>query len=93
MDKTRVIVVTLLLLLGVGLVAGAKPRVVVLANSVDYELGSEFFRFLGNKGIDVVHVSATDFEQYKQEKFVVILGGHEAYEGVGDIVKGILTPQ
>ncbi len=93
MNKTRVIVVTLLLFIGVGLVLGAKPRIVVLANSIDYELASDFFGFLGNMGIEVIHSTAGDFEQYKEEKFIVILGGHEAYEGVGDIVKGILTPQ
>ncbi len=93
MDKTRVILVTLLLLLGVGIAAGTKPRVIVLANSIDFELATDFFGFLGNMGIEVIHSTAGDFEQYKEEKFIVILGGHEAYEGVGDIVKGILTPQ
>ncbi len=92
MDKMRVIVVTLLLLLGVGLVSSAKPRVIVLANSIDYELASEFFGFLGNNGMDIVHVSAADFEQYKQEKFIVILGGPDAYDGVGGVVQEVLTP-
>ncbi|MEE8359097.1 MAG: lamin tail domain-containing protein [Candidatus Hydrothermarchaeales archaeon] len=93
MNKSRVLLVCLLLLLGVGFVAGAKPRIVVLANSIDFELASDFFGFLGNRGIKVIHSTAGDFEQYKEEKFIVILGGHEAYEGVGDIVKWILTPQ
>ncbi|MEE8168122.1 MAG: hypothetical protein V3T58_04550 [Candidatus Hydrothermarchaeales archaeon] len=70
-----------------------KPKSVVLANSIDYELASDFFEFLRNRGIEVIHSAAADFGQYKETKFIVILGGHEAYEGVGDIVKGILTPQ
>lgn len=67
-----------------------KPRIVVLANSIDYALATDFFGFLGNKGIDVIHSNASDFEQYKNEKFIVILGGPDAYEGVGEIVKEVL---
>ncbi len=68
-----------------------KPKIVVLANSIDYSLASDFFGFLENRGLDVVHAAATDFDQYKNEKFIVILGGPDAPEGVGEIVQGILT--
>lgn len=91
--KKRAIILCgiLLVLISSGFVSGAKPRVIVLSNSIDYELASEFFGFLGNKGMDVIHVSGNDFEQYKEEKFVVILGGPDAPEGVGEIVQGVLT--
>ncbi len=91
MDNSRVLLVTLLLLLGVGFVAGAKPRIVVLANSIDFELASDFYGFLGNKGMEVIHSNATDFEQYKEEKFIVILGGPDAPEDIDDIVQDILS--
>lgn len=65
--------------------------VVVLANSIDGELGREFYGFLGTKGLDVVQVSADDFGAYMTEKFVIILGGQNAPDGVGDIVKSVLT--
>ena len=71
--------------------AQQKPRVVVLANSIDYELASDFFGFLENRGIETVHATADDFDQYKGEKFIVILGGPEAPEGVGDLVRGVLV--
>ncbi|MEE8167819.1 MAG: hypothetical protein V3T58_02965 [Candidatus Hydrothermarchaeales archaeon] len=67
-----------------------KPKIVVLANSIDYELASDFFGFLGNKGMEVVHSTTTDFDQYKLEKFIVILGGPDAPEGVGDVVGEVL---
>jgi hypothetical protein len=65
-----------------------KPKVVVLANSIDKNISSELFGFLKSKGLDVVHVTADDFEFYKDEKFIIILGGPDAPEGIGDIVKG-----
>jgi hypothetical protein len=68
-----------------------KPRIVVLANSIDYSLAMGFFGFLEGRGFDVVHATAGDFDQYSHEKFVVVLGGPDAYEGVGGIVQGILT--
>lgn len=87
----KVIIVVLLLLVGVSFAAGAKPRIIVLANSIDSELASDFYRFLGNQGMEVVNSNASDFDQYKSEKFIVILGGPDAPEGVGEIVKGVLS--
>ncbi len=67
--------------------AVGKPRIVVLANSIDYNLASEFFGFLKNNGIEVISTNAQNFDRYKTEKFIVILGGPDAYEGVGAIVQ------
>jgi hypothetical protein len=67
-----------------------KPSIVVLANSIDYKLNSDFVVFLKNKGMSVNHITAAEFEDYKDEKFIVILGGPDAPEGVGDIVKEVL---
>jgi hypothetical protein len=64
-----------------------KSKVVVLANSIDLEHASDFFDFLENRGLDVVHVNSEQFESYKEEKFIVILGGPDAPEGVGEIVR------
>ncbi len=71
--------------------APTPPKIVLLANSIDYELATEFLGFLGNKGMETVHANASDFEQYKEEKFIVILGGPDAYEGVGEIVQEVLS--
>ncbi|MFQ6135632.1 MAG: hypothetical protein ACE5PM_00425 [Candidatus Hydrothermarchaeales archaeon] len=68
-----------------------KPRIAVLANSIDHDLAPDFFEFLKNKGMETIHVTAADFEQYKNEKFIVILGGPDAYEGVGEIVQQLLS--
>jgi hypothetical protein len=69
----------------------SKVRIVVLANSIDFELATDFFAFLGNKGIETVHSTASYFNQYKEEKFIVILGGPDAPEGVGSIVQEALS--
>jgi hypothetical protein len=67
-----------------------KPRAVVLANNIDFNLSSEFFGYLENQGIDVLRVTASDFNDYKTSKFIVILGGPDAYEGVGEVVQEML---
>ncbi|MBU2560054.1 hypothetical protein KKA03_04075, partial [archaeon] len=51
----------------------------------------DFFGFLQNKGIEVVYTTTADFDQFKEEESIVILGGPDAYEGVGDIVQEVLT--
>lgn len=67
------------------------PKLVLLANSIDYSLASDFLGFLRNEGLDVFYVTAPDFDQYKTEKFIVILGGPDAYEGVDEIIQQVLN--
>lgn len=67
------------------------PKITVLANSVDYNLASGFFGFLENNGIEVTRTIGSEFNRYKDSKFIVILGGPDAYNGVGDIVSGVIT--
>jgi hypothetical protein len=67
-----------------------RPRLVLLANSIDYNLSSNFTAFLEGQGIDIVYVDASNFSEYKTEKFIVILGGPDTYEGVGEIVREVL---
>jgi putative cell wall-binding protein len=89
--------VTLVLsLTHVTVVAQQKPTIIILANYIDYALASDFFEFLGNKGVNKVRVTATDFVQYpwipyKNMTFIIILGGPDAYEGVGEIVQEVLA--
>ena len=73
------------------IVSSKKPKIVVLANSIDYGRASDFFGFLENKGIEITHATADDFDQYKNEKFIVILGGPDAPEGVDEIVQEVLS--
>ena len=69
----------------------SKNKIVLLANSIDYSLAADFHGFLRNNGIEVIYTTVSDFSQYENEKFIVILGGQNAPEGVGDIVKTVLT--
>jgi hypothetical protein len=64
---------------------------VVLANSIDTSLSTEVFSLIKEWGIDIIHSSTEDFDQYKNEKIVLILGGPDATEGVGEKVQGVLS--
>jgi hypothetical protein len=82
--------VAILVFIPFALVSAQEERIVVLANSVDYELANSFFSFF-KATITVIHATTIDFDQYKSEKFIVILGGPDAYEGIGGITKEVLT--
>lgn len=69
----------------------AKPGIVLLANDIDYSLANDFFGFLRNRGMEVTRVTAQEFDAKKEEKFIVILGGPDAYDGVGEKVRKALT--
>jgi plastocyanin len=64
---------------------------VVVANNIDFDLAGDFFGFLENSGMETIRATAAELDQYKSEKYLVILGGPDAYDGIGDIVKEILT--
>jgi len=69
----------------------SKPAVTIVANSIDKALAEEFFGFLKNQGIDIGIVNATEFEKVKTSKFIIILGGPDAPEGIGEIVKKLIA--
>lgn len=75
--------------------AVARPtKIIVVANLIDYSLAADFFEFLRNSKVEPVHVLPQNLfkYQYQLEKNIVILGGHKAPDGTGDIVKAILPP-
>ena len=65
-------------------------EIILLANSIDYKLSEKFRKYITDKGHRLIHVTANNFSAYKSERYIIILGGHKAYEGVGDIVKTLL---
>jgi len=69
------------------------PEAVLLANSIDLALADEFVVHLRERGIKLYIVSAANFSEYSSKQYVIILGGHRAYEGVGDIVADILSDE
>ncbi len=66
-------------------------RAVVLANSIDRALAADFYGFLRNQGIEIVEATAANFTQYKSYKHIIILGGPDAPEGIGEIVRDLLS--
>ncbi|MFH1786525.1 MAG: hypothetical protein ABH829_02695 [archaeon] len=67
-----------------------KPSVVLVSNSIDYPM-SGVPGFLNGKGLEVTKIGAADFEAYKNTNFVVILGGPDAPDGIGELVTFALT--
>jgi len=66
------------------------PEAVLLANSIDLSLASELVEYLRQRGIRLHIVDAQNFSEYSDRRYVIVLGGHLAYGGVGEIVAGIL---
>jgi WD40 repeat protein len=70
-----------------------KPKVTVLANSIDYDLGTDFTGFLNDFGFEVIRATASGFEDYEADGAIIILGGPDAPEGVGEIVQVVLSEE
>jgi hypothetical protein len=67
-----------------------RPLVTVLANSIDQAASSEQINALAAGGLDVTTISAADLPSHQTDTLILILGGHQAPEGVGDVVGGII---
>lgn len=68
-----------------------KTQVVIMANSIDYDLSTEFRSFLESQSLEVIYTTPERFSDYRDKRFIVILGGPDAYNGTGEIVQGILN--
>lgn len=69
-------------------------QITLLSNDIDWNIrGSEFKDNLEKMGVMVTRVTAGGFEDFKDSRIVVILGGPKAYDGVGEYVKQVLTPE
>ncbi len=75
--------------------SNTEPRITLVANSIDYSLATDFIGYWKNIGMrkSLTHITALDFEQHKGGWVIVILGGPDAPEGVGEIVQQILTKE
>ncbi|MCK4247504.1 MAG: hypothetical protein KAX04_03085 [Methanomicrobia archaeon] len=69
-----------------------EQRLILVANDIDYELNKETFNIIcAENDWELLRVTADQFQIYKDESFIVILGGVEAYDGIGEIVDDVLT--
>ena len=91
-NASMVFIFTLAVLaLGTSPVYGEPIEIILLTNSVDYALAQDFIDSMKNNGFEVTRVEAADFDAYKTRQFIVILGGPDAPEGIGNIVQQHLS--
>ncbi|MGC1122407.1 MAG: desulfoferrodoxin family protein [Candidatus Methanofastidiosia archaeon] len=67
-----------------------KPKAIIVANDIDFSRASSLVGFLENNGFEAVRVTASEFEAYKAEGLIIILGGADAPDGIGEIVRSVL---
>jgi len=71
----------------------AKSTVAVFANSIDKPNAENLFGFLKNRGHNITYANSSNFDSYKETNFIVMLGGPDAPEGIGPIVRSLLTQE
>ena len=67
------------------------PKIYMLANSIDLNLSANFTDYMVSKRVKVEYLNASNFTTYKKMPNIVILGGPDASEGVGEIVREVLN--
>ena len=67
-----------------------KPKAILLANDIDFTRAKDFVTFLEDNGFEVVRIQASELGTYKGEELIIILGGADAPDGVGDVVRSVL---
>jgi parallel beta-helix repeat protein len=71
----------------------SRENALLVANSVDYALASDFLSYIKQNKIEwnLTHPSGLSQEMMVNNRLIIILGGPDAYDGVGDIVKEVLS--
>jgi desulfoferrodoxin (superoxide reductase-like protein) len=67
-----------------------KPRAIILANAIDANRSESLVDFLEDNGFEVEQIGPNQLEEYKTEELIIILGGADALDGVGPIVRTVL---
>ena len=70
-----------------------QSRLIIVANDANYELAQPWINLLQGESVPFLRIKASEFEKYKKEKYFAILGGPNEIEGIGDIVKQVLTKE
>lgn len=65
--------------------------VYVLSNSIDDQLAQNLYTNLEDLGIKAIYVTAKEFDAVKENRRIIILGGQNSPEGVGEISGQILS--
>ncbi|GBE56015.1 hypothetical protein BMS3Bbin16_00212 [archaeon BMS3Bbin16] len=67
--------------------------VLVVANSIDSALASGLLSYLDENQIKATVINASEFSQSQrvENRFIIVLGGPDALEGIGEIVSGLLS--
>jgi parallel beta-helix repeat protein len=70
-------------------------EVLFLANSIDFGMSEEFLQNLKAVSITAkpVNISEFDIDAQVGNRLIVILGGPDAPEGIGELVRTLLTPE
>ncbi|MBU6998304.1 MAG: hypothetical protein HXS41_05270 [Theionarchaea archaeon] len=68
----------------------ALPRAIIVANDIDFSRAGSLVEFLEDNGFEAIRVTASEFEEYKAEELIIILGGADALDGIGEIVRSVL---
>lgn len=69
----------------------AERNLIVVASPSTYETGKEWVSFLQGETVPVKHVLPGDFDAYKKEQHIVVLGTPSEAGGAGEIITSLLT--
>jgi len=70
-------------------------KLIILANDRTFqsEQVRKWTTFLVTENLHLQHSTAQEFGNYKEEKYIVVLGGPNEGDGIGDIIKTLLTKE
>jgi len=79
-----------------------QPNLLVVADKETYKLAEGVIQFMEGRNVPILHVTASEFNEYKtnkekpdyrKEEYIVIVGSPNEPNGIGDIVKEVLTQE
>jgi len=84
------VVIMSIMCVGIAQTATANDLIVV-ATKAAYDASQEWVDFLTLNEVPVQHVAPEDFDEYRKEPFVVMMGGMDEVDGIKALAKEILA--
>jgi len=70
-----------------------EDQLVVVASKPTYDSAIRWVDFLKSKEVPIIHVTGSKFERHKKEKYIVVMGSPNESEGIGKILRTLLTQE
>lgn len=91
--KTLAVGIVLFLMCFSAAAAAMADELLIVASEASYEASQQWVDFLTFHEVPLKHITPQEFDKFKTEKYVVVMGGLDEADGIKDLAKELLDDE